>query len=55
MLLWVWIYFVQDMSNFYAQYKSIKPYLQTKDGQCDPPFAVSYLLSRKSVYILFCF
>ena len=23
---------VVDMSNFYAQYKSIKPYLQKKDG-----------------------
>lgn len=29
----------QDMSNFYAQYKSIKPFIQKKDGQCVPcPF-----------------
>ena len=28
---------VVDMSNFYAQYKSIKPYLQKKDGiKCVP-------------------
>lgn len=24
---------VVDMSNFYAQYKSVKPYLQKKDGK----------------------
>lgn len=24
-------YFYQDMSNFYAQYKSIEPYLKKKD------------------------
>eukprot|EP00873_Tetraselmis_striata_P028127 jgi/Tetstr1/448391/TSEL_003768.t1 len=32
---------VVDMSNFYAQYKSIKPFIQKKDGQCVPcPFLV---------------
>lgn len=25
-------YSLQDMSNFYAQYKSIEPYLKKKDG-----------------------
>ena len=35
---------VVDMSNFYAQYKSIKPYLQTKVGEapCVPiPLSIS--------------
>ena len=30
--MWIdFIYHMQDMNNFYAQYASIKPYLQRKD------------------------
>ena len=35
---------VVDMSNFYAQYKSIKPYLQKTDGvECVPNSLLSAL------------
>jgi succinate dehydrogenase (ubiquinone) iron-sulfur subunit len=40
---------VVDMSNFYAQYKSIKPYLQTDSAhRCESLYTQSFVRSRLS-------
>lgn len=44
---------VVDMSNFYAQYKSIKPYLQKKDVNANK-CALTFKHTSLQLYSTFC-